>query len=444
MKWLDKNQNKILTIIWSGIFLICLIIIFTDPVHAESSNSLPYYVNQNVPFEVPFTFEDVVNGAFNNPNYNITSTSGLTKDDILNCENYLLIVNYYNPTYISFNYHVLIEDSYNISLSNNNYDSFVPGTDYVNLTFNGYGANLGKYITLSVVWNPEVYTWQNGGFGYNNINTIKVFNSNNNYPLNYPIAIKKDFVIGNDNLVVLGNFSEPVINTGHATPPINDQGHYIPNPNPVKPTINPYTPPTPQFPNIDTSSLEKLLESLIDYVEYGFSYIGNLINGWFSNLINNISSWFDYVVESFNRGFNNVVGSIQDLANDFYNNMVSLFEPVSSAINYIGQPISGTVIYDNLINTGIITNYNFIVSTVTGFQDGFTNLSEPNEFKIPIHLEDLPSSYFGTLSTQYIDLSVINPVKTIIRGFLWALVTYSLFVTIIDSIANYINGGGDE
>ena len=212
------------------------------------------------------------------------------------------------------------------------------------------------------------------------------------------------------------------------------------------PNINDYLPNTPE-PSIDNTSLESLVESLFSWLKWQFQQIKGLFNF--------IADKFGYLIGKVLTGINNAINSLVDnlkslfkplldSINGFLDNIKTAVQTIKDQIDYIIEPLSVSVIYDNISQTSLMTNVNTIISSTTAFISDFNSCSEPSTYKIPIHLENLPSSLFGVQTTQYIDLGVIDPVKSALRLLMWALTTYGLFYTVIDSIANYINGGQDE
>lgn len=69
----------------------------------------------------------------------------------------------------------------------------------------------------------------------------------------------------------------------------------------------------------------------------------------------------------------------------------------------------------------------------------WSNTDAPQDFKIPLHLEELPM--FNVDKCQYIDVGLFSPVFPYLRGVMWCFLVYSVIYTVIDSIANYIGGG---
>lgn len=212
------------------------------------------------------------------------------------------------------------------------------------------------------------------------------------------------------------------------------------------PDINDYLPNTPE-PSIDNTSLETLVESLFGWLKWQFQQI----KGLFNFLIDKMGYFIGKIIQGINNAINSLVDNLKSLfkplldsINGFLNGIKNLVQTIKDQVDYIIEPISVSVIYDNISQTSLMTNVNTIISSTTVFVNDFNSCSEPSTYKIPIHLELLPSTLFGTLTTQYIDLGVIDPVKSALRTIMWVLTTYGLFYTVIDSIANYINGGQDE
>lgn len=419
MSWLDKNQEKILFLAWSFILLICFLIILISPVEAASSvKRLPYDYSWNF-YAMP---EQVINNALNSA----SSSFDTSQDNV--------IVFWYEIGPSSWLYQYCVAQVDDITYSSGyNYDNTDLLLNNITLHFShsfiGFtdGASFNEPANQSYA--PSSWTF----FGSNANFVEPAGNINATYthmPLYGTVVLDNNLIIGTPESLVSGEATAPDL-TG------DDIGS-------DKPDIDDYLPTLPNKPTIDNSSLESLIESLIDLVDWQYYAFTGTLKG----LIKYIGDTITYSLQK-------VIDNIKNSMKNFYDNMKSLFEPllnsineilssISSGIDYIKEPLSGTAIYDELSNTGILSNYNSIVGSINSFKSSFDNLSEPSEYKIPIHLENLPSSMFGTLTTQYIDLSVINPVKSILRTFVWALVTYGLIVTIFDSIANYINGGGDE
>ena len=215
---------------------------------------------------------------------------------------------------------------------------------------------------------------------------------------------------------------------------------------PDEPYIDDYLPNTPK-PTIDRTSLETLVESIFNWLSWQWDQLKGLLSyltdkiGW---LMGKIVDGINKLLQNFIDNLKSLFKPLLDSINNFLENIKTFVQSIKEKIDYITEPLSVSVIYDEISQTSLMTNVNTIISSTTAFINDFNSCSEPSTYKIPIHLELLPSSLFGTLSTQYIDLGVIDPVKSALRVLMWALTTYGLFYTVIDSIANYINGGQDE
>lgn len=419
-KWLDE---KILIFAWSFILIICMVIIFTSPVKAASSTNteIPYNVaefadyNQMMLDRVDIAIQAYKNAVPGNANKPLLIW---TQDGFFN--------DYY------FQYYIMPAPEYNSSI--------VAGYDFSNNILSFHTDDEIVYFLVGIDGTI-------GGSGFPHTqnanlmgNSGSVNTSQGAYLPRYPFYYDGEPVLSTNNLEVLISRVGGNVVSGSATEP-DLTGDNIGS---DKPDIDDYLPDLPNKPTFDTSSLESMVSSLYDFLVWEY----NAITGTIKGLIKYLGDTITYSIQK-------VIDNIKNSMKNFYDNMKSLFEPllnainevlssISSGIDYIKEPLSGTAIYDNLSGTGIMTNYNATVTAVNSFKDSFTNLNEPSSFTIPIHLEELPSSMFGDLTTQYIDLSVINSVKPILRTFVWALVTYGLIITIFDSIANYINGGGDE
>ena len=440
----DKILNFLLPISWILILIsCCFIFAFTSHAASLENYDLPFNVSQHSGLNSCMDLETVVTvyESYFVPNVQpYYPTTDFTKALFFlndapnpNNEGFVQVIVIPNPTiYTSF-------------ANDGQYENFDITSTQIVVTPGGRDFTMNINLDRSI---SNMYTGSNQFDGNVNIfgshNTIT--NAYGTTTIHYPFLLYglDELKDGSGNYVVLTNYAPVVIPTGHATAPdtfedpVYETGHAKPNKVPQL-TINNYswtTPPTP-----DLTTLENTAKSIFNILEW----LANNLIGEFSNLITNIQNVGNYIGSTIQYYGNLIVSTIQNGITTFYNNMVSLFEPIASAISYISEPVSGTVIYDNISGTTLIQSLNTVDTALTTFQGTFTGLSEPNSFVIPIHLENLPSSWFGTQSVQYLDLSWINSdMRILIRGFMWAIITYALFITIVDSIANYINGGGDE
>ena len=440
----DKILNILLPISWILILIsCCFLFAFTSKAANLENYDLPFNVSQHSGLNSCMDLETVVSvyESYFVPNVQpYYPTTDFTKALLFlndapnpNNEGLIQVIVIPNPT---------ISTSF---ANDSQYENFNITSNQIVVSPGGRDFTMNLKLDRTIA-NMYVGSNQFDGsvniFGSHNTITNAYGTTTIHYPfLLYGLDELKD---GSGNFVVLTNYAPVVIPTGHATAPdtfedpVYETGHAKPNKVPQL-TINNYTWTTPPTP--DLSTLENTAKSIFDILQWIAS---NLI-GEFSNLITNIQNVGNFIGSTIQYYGNLIISTIQNGITTFYNNMVSLFEPIASVISYISEPMSGTVIYDNISGTTLIQSINSVDNALTTFQGTFTGLSEPNSFVIPIHLENLPSSWFGNQSVQYLDLSWINyDMRILIRGFMWAIITYALFITIVDSIANYINGGGDE
>lgn len=428
-----KDKIK-LSIFWIFSFLV-IIFMMTFSSHAQG-NSLPFIAaNENIP-----GLEDFLNQIVAN-----SSSNQVFKNAYLDGE--FFGYDYYENGQHQFAFYVPQEEFiYSFYLSSD-YQDFDITTDYADMTFSNYifikgycvPAPRGGYYfygsrqinTISSSLTVRFFNGTNKGDG--SLLVPNIASQNYNYQLNIyqPVfglsVVNPPIEIGTAILP-----SSPIIPeypTG-TTPPANVPPTYTPQ------SYTPTNPPTPDF-----STAEKILESIYNYIVWGIADI----NGQFNLLKDNLAGFFEYIGETIQYYGNVILETLNNFIQNFYDNMANLVQPIFDKINYIAEPLDQDIIFDNIGTTSLVTNITTIQTALTSFQASFTGVSEPTSYTIPIHLENLPSNWFGNQSTQYIDLGVINgTVKDGLRLFVWAMVTYSLVVTIFDSISNYINGGGDE
>ena len=198
------------------------------------------------------------------------------------------------------------------------------------------------------------------------------------------------------------------------------------------------------LPNTDNNA--SVSDNLRNFLSTMQVNISNSIN----NLGSNIKSYFDKVQQKLTDTTNAILGGIHDGFATLNQNFKDFFgakldaildklEDIKNALT--GEDLTMQDLKEEFENTAMFSDYEDITDMADTFKSTF-DISEPLTYKIPIHFEDIPSLNYN--KTEYIDLDVITPVKSLLRTFMWALCTYSIFITILDAIPNYINGGGDE
>lgn len=388
-------------------------------------------------------------------------------------------------TFLCNTYNIDSDSDYFVLISDINYNSYLTGRwrFFMTFVFNPtYPANINdssNYLQQNMVFEGDIYgisyDWQYNvpstlatmNYGPQQSTSVTIYgpdsrqidyttNVNNvgsksiSYVPRFVVLYSGDGIYSANDKLVLTNSAGGIINpSGNIgqviDPSLFNNYNNVSDTFPTAPTINNYTWNTYNSPPIDTTNLESLVESLIDVVNYGFNYLKDNISGSINNLQSNLSSLFHYLGDLVNYGFKSIQNTINSGIQNLVDNFKSLFQPLVDYVNYIIQPFDSNIIYDNISETTFISQISDFTDCIDSFTGVFTEVSEPNTFQVPIHLENLNGVLlFRDLQTSYINFDLILPYRDTIRGFIWAFTTFGLFITIIDSIANYINGGGDE
>lgn len=177
-----------------------------------------------------------------------------------------------------------------------------------------------------------------------------------------------------------------------------------------------------------------------------FDYIANTITQNFSNLGSNLANWFNGLQQKLTNGFNSVSQNIYNGFATLMSNIQNFFglklDAIINKLNYITEPLDQEEINDFIESSDIYSDVSNIQTTVSTFTGSLIGVNEPSSYSITLHIEDI-----GILHQEQpyiLSFDILNDVKVYIRGFLWCFCTYGLFISIVDSFANYINGGGGE
>lgn len=433
MNWFDKNKflEKLLVLSWVVFLFFCLwLLSFTSRAANTSNTEIPYIVPnwRNANSCIPDSAIEAAEVRYINDVRNYFGYSGdlfylcYTTDGIVYNDRYQIFF-ITNPTITSNIVSDFDFTSGNITVYSNNIQVICVFVRMSDFYVTGDAINLGSQVNLC---GSSATTSLNGG------------NLTPRYPF-YMVGTD-EIKSANDN-VIFTNIAPVVIPTGHATQPdpIEDPffptGHARPNQVPQL-TINNYTwttPPTPDF-----STLEDTAESIYNYLYW----LGSNLIGAIGNIVTNIQNVGNFLAQTLQYYLGLIIDAIKNSINTFYNNMVSLFEPIATAVNYITQPLDENIINDTLNQTSFSSDFSFVKTNFTTFANQFNSISEPSSYKIPIHFENI--TMFSDVGIQYIDLGWLNSVKSLLRAFLWMVTTYGLIAAIFDAIPNYINGGGDE
>lgn len=432
-------------LIFSFAFLLFFLFAFTFKGYAAttSNGDLPYVVPSGLNINTYATSQIIDYAKYNYENYMSTFEPNVTVNS------YLVFTTdgFYNDSIYSFIFvtNPTIEDSYSDSL--NFYDNTIR-----------VHSNGSDIHTLVMGANGDFWGMSNNGTiadlcGNSSTITTAVGTFTPRYPF---LLVGVDELLSSNDVIIFTNnvpYSPNVPTQGHATQPTNNPNNFINGSNgqpitrPTQPTINNYNWTTYNAPPIDTTSLESLVESLIDNVVYGFEYLKDNLSGEFSNLINNIESLINYVVLSLENGFNKVIQAIQDVMTDLYNNFVSLFEPITEQLSYITQPFDSSNFESQLNNTSAMNILNVCSTSFDTFKSTFTNVSEPESYILQLDF-NMPST--SILSSYIVDGEInfnwLIPLKSVYRPLLWILFIAFAFISILTNIGNYLKGfsGGSD
>lgn len=228
-------------------------------------------------------------------------------------------------------------------------------TDYENIYYNN---NSMHYVTFN--YDGDTQTLSSGTFSGGWVSTWSFNRSNFQYGIGWVLASVNDFpdywIFPEEVTVpnVLGHSSQPNLDPDDI---INGDGSNNPIERPNLPPPSSYSPTVFNPPSLDLTSIETLLESIWDILNYGFSYLKDNLSGWFSNLLSNLASWFGYLTDSIYYVSNRIVNTLNNLASFLYDNFVSLFEPISNALATIAT------FFNSLLELGKDENGNFSLTT---------------------------------------------------------------------------------
>lgn len=177
-----------------------------------------------------------------------------------------------------------------------------------------------------------------------------------------------------------------------------------------------------------------------------FDYLKDVLTALFGNLGYNISNWLNSLGSKIVQGFNSVSQNIWNGFSTLMSNIQGFFAPkldyIIEKFNYITEEPDSEQIIDFIETTSVYSDISSINTSVTTFGSSFTGVSEPDDYILTFHIEDI--DILNQSQPFILHLNILNPVKSTIRAFLWVIVSYGLFISVVDSLPNYINGGGGE
>ena len=419
------------------ILLLCVLIFSSTTGHCASEEPISY--------ELPYNFNvfDANNTLCLEYNEDIIQAGINWNNDIAsyNWNNYIVY-----PLELNWNSYGEVQLKY---LFNPRIEYDVPAD--INYFNTGITITYDSTITFDVLFDSpitpfEFSSWGAGGSGSTNVcgSFLPYDTGKGSIQRFYPFYSSNDLYDTNGDLI-FGYITNPVINYGHATPPAEFNNPFF-NPNshaqppeevPPQVTINNYTWNTYNPPTIDDTDIISTLKSLIDVVNYLAGWLKDNLAGEFQNLLSNLKLFFDYIGQTIQYYGGLIIDNIQNGIQTFYNNMVSLIEPISTAIDYISQPLQVSEVVTAIQSTAIHTDIVSVVNLSNTAFGIFGTVSEPSEFKIPLDLTGI--TILHQTQPFYIDLAWINSAKSYIRAFMWCVVTFGLLYSIIIGIPSMLN-----
>ena len=296
-------------------------------------------------------------------------------------------------------YNLDSDSDYFIILTDSDYNSFLTGRwrFYMTFVFNpvypGSVTDSTNYVTQDMTFGGHIasaaYDWQYGvpstlapmSYSDTGLGSVSLYGPNASqinystdvnqvgqksisYVPKYVVYYSGDGIYSSNDILVLTNSARPVLNTTGDPSAVtgHSQSGYYPNVNinnlPSHPSISHNSLTTFNPPSIDTSSLEALVESLIDTVSYCFSYLSSNIQAGFNSIVNNVSSLIGFIGDLLNYGFKVVQSAIDNAMQTFIDNLTSLFLPLADNVNKI------TTFFNNLLNLGMNNHGNFSIVTL--------------------------------------------------------------------------------
>lgn len=237
----------------------------------------------------------------------------------------------------------------------------------------------------------------------------------------------------------VSNYQVVTNNTDSAKPVLlYDDGLTIPDDDTArddmeKPNIQDYIPDWSNKPTFDNSTVESALESVYD----GVIWLGD-------NIKDTITGTGEYIADTVRWATQKTINTIRSKIDEIkgvINDVKGFVSDIKDFVSYVAEPLDVSTLQTTITGSTAFGDISTITGSFADFKAVFDNTSEPNEYKIPLHLENI--SILGQTQTQYIDLGIIASQRPLIRAFCWVVTTFSLFVTVIDALPNYLKGGDE-
>lgn len=211
-----------------------------------------------------------------------------------------------------------------------------------------------------------------------------------------------------------------------------------------KPDIDDYIPSWNNRPSFDGSTVENALSSIWDITIWTAEntrdtikgvgqFVGDTLRWTSQKIIDSIRSKIDEIKTGIVNAINNVSAFVQDIK--------GFVSDIKGFVSYVAEPLDVSAVQNTIIGSTAFGDVSTITGAFADFKGVFDSTSEPSEYKIPIHLENI--AILNQTQAQYFDLSIIANQRPLIRAFCWVVTTFSLFVTVVDALPNYLKGGDE-
>lgn len=273
-------------------------------------------------------------------------------------------------------------------------------------------------------------------------NSTLVTTANGNYLPRYPFYYDGEGIYDtNGDLIITQDFPISPIQVGVATlpqpfqNPIFQNGQTAPTQVPTL-TVNNYswtTAPTP-----DLSTLENTQKSIYNFLQW----LGSNLSGALDNIVDNIGNVGDYIAETIQYYGGMIVKEIQNGIQTFYNNMVSLFEPIVTTIQETQEKITEIVDFftdpwdeqefeTRLSQSDFYTAITTIQTNTTRFYNHMSSIEEPDHFTLHYSTGFHPDIEVGGSVVPTIEGEIsfdwLYPLRNIYRPILWVICVYQMF-----------------
>ena len=192
-------------------------------------------------------------------------------------------------------------------------------------------------------------------------------------------------------------------------------------------------PSTPQE-NTNNNSFEDRLQM--------FQYLADTLTQNFGNLGYNLAKFFTGIQQKLTDGFNSVSQNIYNGFKTLMDNIKDFFgakiDDISSKIAYIIEPLDSSEILGGLESQTFYSDFSDLKNYESEISD-ILDISEPTDYSLIIHLENIDDDFISRAGAQEIDISFLHD-STLFRSFCWVVVTSGLTFIVASGIPSMLRG----